>query len=190
MSYHYTETAHTLTKDVVNPFAAVVDKRMREGWLNEPVIKAGTRLILGKTDLTRDFAVEGVKPGTLFRTELSLDRSGCDSNPSASTGERFPLSREVVNGEIATVTPEAEYDVANASTTRDRKFAKAKLEFQKSLIDALSQPIRDFRSLFLQTKERQGSRAAEVLHLLFLKGKISLDQIDALMVEAEQNDQV
>ncbi len=82
MSYHYTETAHTLTKDVVNPFAAVVDKRLRSGWLNEPVIKAGTRFILSKIDLTRDFAAEGVKPGSLFRTEISPDASGCDSNHS------------------------------------------------------------------------------------------------------------
>jgi hypothetical protein len=188
MTYHYTETAHVLTKDVVNPFAAVVDKRMREGWLNQPVLKAGTRFILGKTDLTRDLQSEHIKPGSLFRTEVRLDRSGSDADPSCSTGEAFPLGREVINGETVEIIPEAEYDWANAETTTQRKFAKAKLELQKSLIAELSQPIRDFRSVFLQTKEiGGGNSSAEVLHLLYLAGRISLDEIANLRAQVEAN---
>jgi hypothetical protein len=188
MTYHYTETAHVLTKDIANPFAEVVDKRMREGWLNRPVLKAGTRFILGKTDLTRDFQSEHVKPGTLFRTELRLDGSGSDANPSFSTGEAFPLSREVLEGDVATVTPDAQYEVDNAETTRERKFAKAKLELQKLLLEALSQPVRDFRSTFLQTKEiGGGNSSSEVLHLLYLAGRLSLDEITALRAQAEAN---
>ncbi len=92
---------------------------------------------------------------------------------------------------MVTVTPEAEYDVLNADTTGLRKFAKAKLEFQKLLIDALSQPKRDFRSIFLQTKDRNGSNSAEeVLHLLYLSGKVSLDQIEALLLQVEANNDV
>jgi hypothetical protein len=188
MTYHYTETAHVLTKDVVNPFAAVVDKRMREGWLNQPVLKAGTRFILGKTDLTRDLQSEHIKPGTYFRVEVRLDRSGSDSDPSCSTGKAFPLSRESLNGDVATVTPDAEYEVQNAETTKERKFAKAKLELQKLLIAELSQPIRDFRSAFLQTKEiGGGNSSAEVLHLLYLAGRISLDEIANLRAQVEAN---
>ncbi len=188
MSYHVTETAHVLTTDVQNPFAEFADKRERHSWQHSAVIKAGTRFILRRIDVGQEFRrIEGnhIKPGMVYRTELQLDQSGWGSDPSKGYGPSLSLSRETTIEGMFSSVAYSEGEDKTAETTRERKVAAAKIQFEKNLMAALSQPIKDFRSSFLQTAEHTCHSASDLLHLLFLQGRVTLDELEALQTQAE-----
>jgi hypothetical protein len=184
--YTYTQTAHKLTTEIVNAVGDLGDKRKREEWTDHPVFKAGSRWILTRKDIDREFDDSKVG-GVRFAVSVSPDDSRGDASSSRSRdiGGGFRLWRELHNPDgTVDITFFDEKDAGDLDASkRDRALAQARLTLAKAFAAGLSAPIRDFRSVFLATDKHTDARPSDLLHRLFLQGRVTLDELEALMVE-------
>ncbi len=187
MKYAFTQTAHKLTADIVNAVGTENDKRKREEWTDRPVFKAGSRWILTRKDIDRYFGENDTPGGVRFQVSVSPDQSRDDAAPSGpyDIGGGLRLWREVhhPDGTVETVFFDEKDAVDPAASKRDRALAQARLDLAKAFAARLSEPIRDFRSVFLVSNQHADARPSDLLHRLFLQGRVTLDELENLMVE-------
>jgi hypothetical protein len=181
-------TAHILTEDIANPYAAVADQRNVRSWLLNPTFKKGTRWIVTRRDLAED--LEGLKPGCRFAVEIAPDIRDDDagSTPSQGYGEGMRVWREAIK-EVGTRDIAYYYEEESTDsdyTPKERARYKARVTLARRFMTNLSEPLTDYRSLFLQTAEHDGYRSADdILHQLYLDGAVSKDRIEQAIRAAD-----
>lgn len=171
-------TMHTLTANVPNLYAPFRDKRLRLDWLHKPVVPAGTRFLLRrsweyeKENLPVETTMLSLYPASHrhFEERVRWWESRLRDDPAS-------MWKQVHEGET-----EREKEL---NSRAEAKRAAAYAALAKALIANLSEPIRDFESLFATSGEHED----RVLHRLFLMGAVSLDQIEATIQTLTAEDQ-
>jgi hypothetical protein len=169
------ETIHRVTEDLESPTYLIRDKRGPSRWYDEPVIKSGHRLLV-----IRDDGGFSVKKPNLEVHKVVIQEPDRHYGGQLTFWEkrtpRSPLVTLRIHGDEAK-------DLANLSKIDQRRL-KAKAALIRALLATLSEPIRDFDSVYITA----GIEAKNVLHRLYLAGAISLEQIEAeqAAIEAEE----
>lgn len=180
MSHTYITTAHTLLKDVENPIPKYADKRKRDDWTNTPIFKSGMRILMNNNSLdvfTKDEKNKHTEAGIIDirSVEFSPDCRNSDSDYSKMHNTRIRLCYNTIFNDHVDIRWFTPAHTIEGMSAKDKKYNREYEQFAMNMLRNLSEPIRDFSSIFLNLK----SSPLEIMHKMFLFGRISLDQIEA-----------
>jgi hypothetical protein len=176
-------TAHTLTADVPNTIKPFFDKRRDYGWQEREVFKAGTRMVLIRRpcDLRED----------ILEVTIAPDANSDPHDPSDPMRNPLRLWWERPNKagmmDLIHCLPH-HVDERFPLNKKERTENEAYTGFINAIMGALSQPIHDYRSVWLHRGRASNDDMLRVLHRLHLAGKLDLIDITVHLAALAKED--
>lgn len=171
-------TVHTLREDITSQTHTFRDKRKEPTWYEKEVIPAGTRLVLVKT-------VEEVINGIpIAEFSVYRDASRDPTEPSDNGRNELRLfTQNLITGKIRWRFEDSEFD-----TKKDKLLNVAYRDLCEKVWKGLGFAHRDFRTTFMIPGTWRTRGTAEVLHNLYAKGKITLEDLEQAAKEEDDKD--